>query len=63
MNYFLSENVVLKRLETPTVYHIKKDELYELDDESFEFLSKCMSKRGCDSDAKEFIDYCLREAY
>jgi radical SAM protein with 4Fe4S-binding SPASM domain len=61
MKYFLAHNVVLKWLETPSVYHMKNDDLYELDDNSFAFLRKCTSDRGCDADDSEFIDYCLRE--
>jgi radical SAM protein with 4Fe4S-binding SPASM domain len=61
MRYFLADEAVLKWLETPSVYHIKKDELYELDDESFEFLKLCSTKEGCDSDKSEFIAYCLDE--
>ena len=45
----------------PSVYNIKKDELYELDDESFEFLKLCSSENGCDSEDTEFIDYCMAE--
>jgi len=58
--YFLSKEAVLKWLETPSVYHIKNDELYELDSESFEFLRSC-SESGCNSQDTEFIDYCLKE--
>lgn len=61
MHYFLSQDVVLKWLETPSVYHITKDDLYELDEMSFAFLRKCASDGGCASDDKEFIDYCLEE--
>ena len=61
MHYFLSKDVVLKWLETPSVYHITKDDLYELDETSFAFLRKCASDGGCPSDDKEFIDYCLEE--
>jgi radical SAM protein with 4Fe4S-binding SPASM domain len=61
MKYFLAQDVVLKWLETPSVYHMKNDDLYELDDNSFAFLRKCTSDRGCDADDSEFIDYCLRE--
>ncbi len=58
--YFLSKEAVLKWLETPSVYHIKNDELYELDRESFEFLKGC-SESGCNSQNTEFVDYCLKE--
>ncbi|MBI5212173.1 MAG: radical SAM protein [Nitrospirae bacterium] len=61
MRYYLSSGSVLKLLETPSVYDIKNDELYELDDDAFEFLKKCSdveggSGKGAD---KEFIEYCL----
>lgn len=61
MNYFLSRNAVLKCLETPSVYNIRNDELYELDNESFEFLNKCASENGGSSYKIEFIAYCLQE--
>ena len=62
MNYFLTKESVLKWLETPSVYHIKNDELYELDDDSFKFLNNCSSKNyGCNAEHNEFIDYCLKE--
>ena len=61
MKYFLTNESILKWLETPSVYNIKKDELYELDDESFEFLKLCSSENGCDSEDTEFIDYCINE--
>ncbi|MBI5103197.1 MAG: radical SAM protein [Nitrospirae bacterium] len=51
----------MKSLETPSVYHIIHDELYELDEESFEFLVKCSSGAGCDSEKSEFTGYCLDE--
>ena len=38
MKYFLARDAVLKWLETPSIYHIEKDDLYELDNDSFEFL-------------------------
>jgi radical SAM protein with 4Fe4S-binding SPASM domain len=60
MKYYLSREVVLKWLETPCAYHIRNDELYELDLESFDFLKKC-SKSGCHSRNREFTDYCLKE--
>ena len=73
MTYFLSKEVVLKWLETPSVYNIKTDELYELDEDSFEFLKKCQSLEGSEvrgqgSEVRgrqktfdSFIEYCLRE--
>ena len=61
MNYYLSRRAVLKWLETPSVYHIAKDELYELDNESFRFLKNCMTSEGCASRNSAFIDYCMDE--
>ena len=32
----LSNNIALKSLETPYIYHIKKDELYEIDEKALD---------------------------
>ena len=61
MRYFLSKKSVLKWLEGPSVYETKTDELYELDDDSFEFMKKCASEDGCCGEDTEFIHYCLEE--
>ncbi len=61
MKYFLSKEAVLKSLEMPAVYHIKTDDLYELDDASFGFLADCASGEGCVSNDREFIEFCLSE--
>lgn len=61
MRYFLTENSVLKWIETPSIYQIKADELYELDDDSFKFLRECASEDGGHSTDNEFVDYCLQE--
>jgi radical SAM protein with 4Fe4S-binding SPASM domain len=61
MTFFLTEEAVLKWLETPAVYHTTGDELYELDEESFAFLRKCASASGCDSVQDEFTEYCMAE--
>lgn len=61
MRFFLSDACALKWLETPSVYNIGTDELYDLDEESFEFLKECSSERGGLSDSRDFTDYCLRE--
>lgn len=62
MRYYLSDRFVLKWLETPSVYDIKEDELYELDEDAFEFLKKCSTPEGCIGNADVgFIDYCLSE--
>src|SRR4030043_894605 len=68
MKYFLTRDTVIKRLETPSIYHIEKDDLYELDNESFEFLQNCASQessefgvRSLKKALRAFIDYCLKE--
>jgi radical SAM protein with 4Fe4S-binding SPASM domain len=61
MRYFLSPHACLKWLETPSVYHLRTDELYELDESSFNFLKACSVADGCFSEEKEFIAYCVHE--
>ncbi len=61
MIYRLAQCAVLKWLETPSIYHIGNDELYELDRESFQFFQKCASTEGCSSKDSAFIDYCIEE--
>ncbi len=61
MSYFLTRRAVLKWLETPSLYQIAKDELYELDDESFRFFRHCASRSGCSSKDGAFVDYCIEE--
>jgi radical SAM protein with 4Fe4S-binding SPASM domain len=61
MKYYLTQRAVLKWLETPSVYHIAKDELYELDSLSFDFFKNCASPAGGISKNSAFIDYCLEE--
>ncbi|MEW6416616.1 MAG: radical SAM protein [Nitrospirota bacterium] len=61
MRYFLDRDAVLKLIEKPSVYHIAKDDLYELDSDSFEFLNNCASESGCNVKENDFIDYCLKE--
>ena len=63
MRYYLSGDCVLKRLETPAVYDIINDELYELDEEAFGFLERCAAPGGCaaESGSRAFTDYCLSE--
>jgi radical SAM protein with 4Fe4S-binding SPASM domain len=71
MRYFLAGDAVLKWIEKPSVYHIGKDDLYELDGDSFEFLNNCATESGCNAENNEFmehyhnsapfIDYCLKE--
>ncbi|MDH5768451.1 MAG: radical SAM protein [Nitrospirota bacterium] len=61
MKYFLTKESVLKWLEIQSVYHIKNDDLYELDDDSFNFLRSCSSNKGCNAEHNELITYCLKE--
>lgn len=53
----------LKRLEQPFLYHRNRDELYELDEAGWEFLSRCDgSRRGGElTDDHEFVAYALAE--
>ncbi len=61
MRFFLTDSCVLKWLETPSVYNIATDELYELDEESFAFLKICSSESGGYCKDRKFADYCLKE--
>lgn len=61
MRYFLAPQAVLKWLEIPSVYQLEKDELYELDRDSFLFLRNCASENGCSCKDSAFLDYCLEE--
>jgi radical SAM protein with 4Fe4S-binding SPASM domain len=60
---YLSEHAALKALETPSVYDVTQDELYELDEEGFEFLRKCASPEGGDPRLADpaFAEYCFSE--
>ncbi len=61
MGFHLTRQTALKWLETPSVYQIARDEVHELDDDSFRFLTSCASDEGCDNRDSAFIDYCLEE--
>jgi radical SAM protein with 4Fe4S-binding SPASM domain len=61
MGFYLTRQTALKLLEVPSAYHMVRDELYELDQESFRFLTSCASGDGCDTRDGAFIDYCLDE--
>ncbi len=54
---------VLKNLERPYVYHIGRDELYEIDDRAFDFLLRCNGQSlGKELTADSgFVTYCLKE--
>ena len=54
---------VLKNLEQPFVYHMGRDELYEIDERARDFLLRCNGElRGKEltTDA-DFVEYCLEE--
>lgn len=59
MIYFLADDFVLKWLEEPFLYNIRRDDLYELDEESFCFLKDCIN--GRESKNTSFVRYCLNE--
>jgi radical SAM protein with 4Fe4S-binding SPASM domain len=61
MRLWLSANCALKRLETPSVYDILTDELYELDEEAFSFLQECSRPEGAIRQMGDFVGYCLDE--
>jgi len=61
MSYHLARRAVLKWLETPSVYQIARDELYELDSESFRFMRDCATQDGCTSKDGAFVDFCMEE--
>lgn len=63
MKYRLSNDCRLRMIETPCVYNLKTDGLYELDFDGFMFLKKCAeSESGCEADGDgDFIKYCRDE--
>ncbi len=40
---------------------MQSDELYELDEESFDFLRRCSAEEGCSGGEEAFISYCREE--
>ncbi|MEJ5329653.1 MAG: radical SAM protein [Desulfobaccales bacterium] len=60
----LAEHVSLKRLEVPCLYDRLADELYEVNEEAFAFLSRCDGTTpGLATEADpEFLDYLLKES-
>jgi radical SAM protein with 4Fe4S-binding SPASM domain len=59
----LHPRAALKRLENPYVYHIGRDELYEIDDRAQGFLTHCDGTHtgGDLTDDATFVEYCLSE--
>jgi len=60
----LSPRAALKNLERPYLYHIDRDELYELDDTGRDFLIRCDgTARGHELNPDEgFVEFCLEES-
>lgn len=62
----LAPGHILRELESPVVYDIIKDELYELDNEAFKFLKKCNGRTLfpdllVNGKSDENIDFMLEE--
>jgi len=53
----------LKQLEEPYIYDIKNDELYELNEDGFQFLVRCClgEQPPIKKDDEPFIEYCVSE--
>lgn len=59
----LHSNCVLRQLENPYLYDLSQDELYELDEKGFEFLSACDGRQpllGLSLE-QDFLETCLSE--
>jgi hypothetical protein len=59
----LAPHCVLKRLETPALYDIRADALYELDEEGLRFLA-CGPRNdpaGRKPELAAFVDFCVEE--
>jgi len=59
----LHPRVFLKRLEQPFLYHVERDELYEIDEKALLFLSLCDGTARGESLTTdvEFVSFCLEE--
>ncbi|MFA4957209.1 MAG: radical SAM protein [Candidatus Methanoperedens sp.] len=62
----LAPGHILRELESPVVFDINKDELYELDDEAYQFLKKCNGRNSfldliVKGKSDENIDFMLEE--
>jgi radical SAM protein with 4Fe4S-binding SPASM domain len=59
----LHPKAALKNLEQPFVYHIGRDELYEIDERAQNFLLRCNGEsRGKElTTDTDFVEYCLDE--
>ena len=47
----------------PSLYDLKKDELFELDEDAFWFMNECASAEGCRVEGidRDFLHFCLSE--
>jgi len=59
----LSKPCSLKNLERPSLYHRDRDELYQLNQEAFEFLKLCdgTNKKSNLKSDEELLEYCFEE--
>lgn len=59
----LSKTAALKQLENPHIYDLQHDELYEVNDDGFDFLKNCNGTKTMEqlSPEKEFIEFCVSE--
>ena len=59
----IAPHCALKRLEEPCLYDIANDELYEINEEAYQFLLKCSQGEHAvlKQEDEEFIRYCLSE--
>lgn len=59
----LHSEAALKSLEQPFIYHIGRDELYEIDESAYNFLSHCDgTQKGSElTNDSDFVKYCLTE--
>jgi radical SAM protein with 4Fe4S-binding SPASM domain len=59
----LHRQAALKRLETPHVYNIGRDDLYEIDERALAFFARCDgSTKGAELAADDqFVEFCLAE--
>lgn len=59
----LTSRSCIKRLEQDYVYHISRDELYEVNEEGLDFLLLCDGSKQLEdlNPDSEFLDFCLTE--
>ncbi|HWR98165.1 MAG TPA: radical SAM protein [Candidatus Methanoperedens sp.] len=59
----LAPHCFLKRLETPALYDVRADALYELDEAGFQFLvtGPTRAAAGLTPETAAFVDFCLAE--